>query len=161
MIIRAEPLTREAFAVFGDVLETGGREATLINHGLTRKFATLSLVQVDPGAVAQLCIYRSDPVGLPFHLREFERHPLAGQVFMPLHTRPFPVVVAAGQDVPDPENIRAFITDGRQGVSLRPGVWHHHQLSLVQKSDYLVIERDSEDGNLETCRLEDEVVLQL
>ena len=42
MIIRAEPLTRESFQAFGDVLETAGIDPQLINFGNTQKFGKLA-----------------------------------------------------------------------------------------------------------------------
>lgn len=145
-----EPLTAEAFAPFGAVIGTAGHAPVAINQGLTDKYAPLARLSVDAGADLQVALYRSRPVRLPFELRELERHPLACQLFMPLDGRPFPVVVAAE---PTADGLRAFLSDGRQGVCLHPGTWHHHQLSLEAPADYLVIERGSDAGNLETVAL--------
>jgi ureidoglycolate lyase len=92
-------------------------------------------------------------------LEEMERHPLACQLFMPLGERPFPVVVAATPGVPRLDQLQAFISNGRQGVVLKPGTWHHHQLSLEVPCDYLVIERLGEEGNLDLVRFETPVML--
>lgn len=161
MMIRVEPLTRAGFAEFGDVLELEGRAPRRINNGLTLKFGDLSRVALDPAGQAQLCVYRSDPVSLPFPLVELERHPLASQAFVPLHGRPFPVVVAHSVAAPSARDLRAFLTNGRQGVNLKPGIWHHHQLSLDERCDYLVVERLGDSGNLELCRITGEAVLHV
>lgn len=153
------PLTAAAFAPFGAVLETSGHDATSINHGLTDKYAQLARLAVDEGAQLQAAIYRSQPVSLPYALRELERHPLACQLFMPLDGRPFPIVVAATAGAPGPGGLHAFMSDGRQGVCLHPGTWHHHQLSLGAVSDYLVIERLGDAGNVETVVLDPPVML--
>jgi ureidoglycolate lyase len=52
-----------------------------------------------------------------------------------------------------------FLSNGRQGVNLHPGVWHHYQLSLGQDSDYLVIDRAGEGDNYLEQRFEEEVWL--
>lgn len=159
MIIVPKELTRETFAAFGDVLECEGLEPALINHGLTRKYAPLSVLDIDPGGQVQLALYRSQAVELPFRLRELERHPLSSQAFVPLHDRPFPVVVARAGDAPAAADVCAFLTNGHQGVSLMPGVWHHHQLTLGVESDYLVAERGSGEGNLDLLPLDEELYL--
>jgi ureidoglycolate lyase len=93
-------------------------------------------------------------VQLPFELRELERHPLASQLFMPLDGCPFPVVVATRESTTAAADLRAFMSDGRQGVCLNPGTWHHHQLTLESASEYLVIERRGDEGNLEQLVLD-------
>jgi len=160
VILKPEPLTRDAFQVFGDVLELAGRTPRPINQGLTLKFERLARLEVDAAGKLQMCVYRGEPVPLPFKLRELERHPLASQAFVPLHPRPFPVVVAAGRDRPSVADLRLFLTNGRQGVHLAPGVWHHHLLTLDRESDFLVLEREHGQGNQQTCALEGEAILQ-
>ena len=90
-----------------------------------------------------------------------ERHPLGSQAFIPLHNRPFPVVVAVAGPQPGIRDIRAFLSNGRQGINLRAGSWHHYQLSLEQSSDYLVIDRAGEDVNFEEINLEEPLTLQI
>ena len=70
-----------------------------------------------------------------------ERHPLGSQAFVPMSERPFAVVVAPPGSAPEPSDLRAFVTNGRQGVHYRPGVWHHPLLVLDQPADVLVIDR--------------------
>ncbi len=62
MIIRAEPLTKEAFQPFGDVLETEGVNPQLINFGNTQKFGELAEVTTTDNGFAQLSIYRSSAI---------------------------------------------------------------------------------------------------
>ena len=161
MIIRAQALTKEAFRPFGDVLETEGVEAESINFGNTRKFAELAQVTIADNANAQLCIYRSRAIAVPFRIQLMECHPLGSQAFYPLHQNPFPVVVAKAGGKPGPADIRVFLTNGRQGVNLHAGVWHHYQLTLDQDSDYLVIDRRSNDDNYLEHPLSDEVWLEI
>ena len=160
-IIRAEPLTREAFLPFGDVLETDGIRPELINSGNTQKYAGLTEISIADNHPGQLSIYLSRAIELPFRIQVMESHPLASQAFYPLHQRPFPVVVAASESVPGPADIRVFLSNGRQGVNLHPGVWHHYQLTLEQDSEYIVIDRAGSGDNYREHRLQDEVLLGL
>jgi len=161
MMIRPQPLTREAFEPFGEVLSTEGIAPQRINAGHTRKFADLASITLADGGRAQLSIYRSSAIELPFEIRVLERHPLGSQAFMPLHQRPFPVIVALPDATPGTGTIRAFLTNGHQGVNIHAGVWHHYQLTLDEESDYLVIDRAGPGANCDEHRLREELVLSL
>ncbi len=160
-VLRPEPLTRRAFLPFGDVLETDGVNPELINFGHTKKFGGLAQVTVADGGHTQLSIYRSNAIKLPFRVRLMECHPLGSQAFYPLHDQPFPVVVAAAGGTPGPGDIRVFLTNGRQGINIHAGVWHHYQLTLGQDSDYLVFDRGGPGENYQEHRFENEILLKL
>ncbi len=76
-----------------------------------------------------------------------ERHPLSSQAFVPLSAARFLLVVAAPGESVLPGGIRAFVSDGRQGVNYRRGVWHHPVLALDAETDFLVIDRGGEGTN--------------
>jgi ureidoglycolate lyase len=158
-MLRPEPLSAAAFSAFGQVLEITGRLAEEINEGNTLKFADLADFNFGPDGSPRLSLYRSRPARTPIPIRMLERHPLGSQAFMPLHPRPFPVVVAPPGVPPRPDSIRAFMTNGQQGINLNPGVWHNYQLSLERESDYLVIDRTGPGANLEEHILEGGVLL--
>ena len=146
--LHLKPLTQEAFAPFGDVIQKQGHYPEDINFGQTRKYAGLAQIDVaDEGGTATVHIYRSRPVSLPFRIEVMEYHPLSSQAFIPLHQRPFLVVVAPPAEILDFDSIQGFFTNGEQGVNLKKGVWHHYQLSLIENCDYLVIERDGPGVN--------------
>jgi ureidoglycolate lyase len=161
MNIHTEPLTGESFKPYGDVLQTEGLAPELINRGKTKKFADLAGITLAQGGQAQLSIYRSSAIELPFRIRMVERHPLGSQAFFPLHKRPFPVVVAMPGTIPGPDSIRVFLTNGRQGVNIHPGVWHHYQLSLGEESEYIVFDRGGPGENCDEYHLEQELILNL
>jgi len=146
--LNLKPLTSEAFAPFGDVIQKQGHYPEEINYGQTRKYARLAGIDAtDEGGEAAVHIYRSRPVSLPFRIELMENHPLGSQAFMPLHQRPFLVVVAPAADRLEFKSIQGFFTNGEQGVNIHKGVWHHHQLSLDEISDYLVIDRSGPGNN--------------
>ena len=160
-----ELLTSEAFAPFGEVIPLNGpaglSEGEDINYGLTRKFGDLARIDVaaDGGRPA-VHLYRSRPVTLPVRIEVMERHPLGSQAFIPLHRRPFIVIVAPPGDRPEPGAIRGFLTGGAQGVNLARGVWHHYQVSLDEVSDYVVIDRAGTGDNFEEQRIVPPLVLR-
>ena len=138
-----KPLTQDAFAPFGDVIQKQGHHAEEINDGQTRKYADLAQVDVtDEEGTTTIHIYRSRPISLPFRVEVMEYHPLGSQAFIPLHRRSFLVVVAPPSQTLDFNSIQGFFTNGEQGINLHKGVWHHYQLSLDETCDYLVIERN-------------------
>ncbi|WP_063533245.1 ureidoglycolate lyase [Burkholderia sp. MSMB1589WGS] len=143
-----EPLTRAAFAPFGDVIETAGAKQIPINLGTTMRFHDLAKIDVvDEGGRPLVNLFRGQPRALPFEVTMLERHPLGSQAFIPLTDRPYIVVVAPAGDL-DPSKIRAFVTSGWQGVNYAKGVWHHPLIALGDVSDFIVVDRGGDGGNL-------------
>jgi len=82
-----EPLTKEAFAPFGDVIETDGSDHFMINNGSTMRFHKLATVQTaTPEDNAIISIFRADAQDMPLTVSMLERHPLGSQAFIPLLT---------------------------------------------------------------------------
>ncbi len=151
--INAKPLTAEAFAPFGDVIDVANAKRALpINHGHTTRYDDIAGIDVhDEGGDVCVSIFRSTPMN-PVIIRLMERHPLGSQAFIPLGRRPYLVVVAPSGDF-DAAKIKVFHASGAQGVNYAKGVWHHFLLALEETSDFLVIDRAGPGDNL------DEIVL--
>lgn len=149
-----EPLTAAAFAPFGEVVEAGSRSG-LINEGTAREFADLATVDVGAGGgQPRVSIYRAEARPWPLPIAMLERHPLGSQLFMPLSREPFVVVVAPPAAVPEPSAVRAFVTNGRQGVNYRCGTWHHPLIALAA-GEFLVLDRAGPGANCEEFRFAD------
>ncbi len=89
-----------------------------------------------------LSLFRVQPVSLPVTCTLMERHPLSTQAFVPLGERRFLVLVAPAKLAePDALAVRAFLTNGRQGVNFRPGTWHHPVLALDTETDFVMVGR--------------------
>ena len=159
--IRPEPLTAAAFAAFGDVVEAEGA-FELINGGTSRRFADLAKVDVTAkGGRPQVSIYRAEPFALPLAIAMLERHPLSSQLFMPIYRKPFLIVVAPRGDGVHSAAVRAFVTNGRQGVNYRRSTWHHPLIALESASDFVVIDRAGEGQNCDEFHFDaDALVLQ-
>jgi ureidoglycolate lyase len=152
-VLKPVPLTAEAFAPFGAVIEASGASET-INYGATRKFAGRAHIAGD----AAVHVYRSTPPSFPFALTVMENHPLGSQMFMPLGTRRYLVVVAP-KGAFDADAIVAFVAGPGQGVNLAAGTWHHYNLALDGVSDFLVVDRDGPGENLEEIALDGAILL--
>ena len=153
-LLLPQPLTRAAFAPFGDVIETAGAKSFPINGGMVERFHDLARVQVDAQGRALLSIFRGQPYALPLPVRYVERHPLGSQAFYPVGQARYAVIVAPPGDTVKPEDLRAFIGDGTQGVNYRPGVWHHVLLVLDAPADFLVIDRGGPGNNCDEFHFE-------
>lgn len=146
--LEARPLTPEAFASFGDVIDTRTSDYFHINAGRTRRYHDLARVEtLGEQARALISIFVSQPVSVPLELDFLERHPQGSQAFVPMHEERFLVVVAPSGDTIDPDSVRAFVTDGRQGVNYRAGTWHAIQSVLEREGEFLVVDRDGEGNN--------------
>ena len=147
--IVVEPLTREAFAPFGQVIETEGAQHYPINNGMTERYHDLAKVELagtDPRPL--ISFFRGQPYALPLELRLVERHPLGSQAFYPLSDRPFLVIVAL-DDAAIPGTPRAFLTAPGQGVNIAINTWHGVLTPLGAVSDFIVIDRGGDGSNLE------------
>ncbi|MBW5281073.1 ureidoglycolate lyase [Burkholderia gladioli] len=154
-----EALTRAAFAPFGDVIETEGARQIPINLGTTIRFHDLARVDVaEQGGYTLVNLFRGQPRELPFEVKMLERHPLGSQAFLPLSERPYLVVVAPAGEL-DPAQIRAFVSNGWQGVNYAKGVWHHPLIALGEVSDFVVVDRGGEGSNLNEQMLEESLWL--
>lgn len=156
-----EPLTREAFAPFGDVIQADDHaQHFTINDGNTERYHDLATI--DPGADGRaiVSIFRGQPRSLPYLITMMERHPKASQAFIPLSGRPYLVVVAAGQSTPTLADLRAFRCEGHQGVNYARGTWHHPLMALDEVSDFLIIDRAGPGDNCDIVQLDGAAVLE-
>ena len=145
--LTAEPLTADAFAPFGEVIDARTSDSFPINAGRTQRHHDLAKIEtLGDNARTLINIFVSQPVTLPLELTFLERHPLGSQAFMPLHQERFIVVVAPPGEAINSDDVRAFVTDGRQGVNYHAGTWHAIQSVLAREGEFLVVDRGG-DGN--------------
>ncbi|MEM7217193.1 MAG: ureidoglycolate lyase [Pseudomonadota bacterium] len=160
--LTAEPLTLEAFAPFGHVIEACGDAAGRMNGAAFDRFDGLApVVSADaPDAAAQVGIVRArEAASLPHAIPLIERHPLGTQAFIPLGNFRYYVVVAPAGDGVRPGDLRAFRCEGGQGISYLPGTWHMPLMALEVGQTFLVIDQGQRTGNLDELTLSEPVSL--
>jgi len=153
-LIRIEPLTPQAFAPFGQVIQTEGARHHPINAGMTERYHDLARVElggVHPRPL--ISIFRGQPYALPLDLGLVERHPLGSQAFYPLSDNPWLVIVAE-DEAGTPARLRAFRPAPGQGVNIAMNTWHGVLTPLERESAFLVVDRGGEGDNLEEYRFE-------
>ena len=147
--ISIQPLTREAFAPFGQVIEREGAPNFPINAGKCTRYHDLAKIETTgEKARPMISLLRGEPYPLPLELGMVERHPLGSQAFVPLTDFPFLVVVAEETEGGPGEPI-AFRTAPGQGVNIDRNVWHGILTPLDGVSDFAVVDRGGEGVNLE------------
>lgn len=157
MILPIEPLTADAFAPFGQVIEADHARSFLINGGRTRRYDALALADCGADGTVALSIFRGTPWPSPIRIAMLERHPLGSQAFVPMERHPWLVVVAQSAA---PTACRAFLARGDQGIQIARGVWHHPLLALQPAHDFMVVDRKGPGNNLEEQHFKaDETVL--
>lgn len=146
--IRPERLTPDAFAPFGDVLDSSGPPDKMINQGLCARFHDRAELDFGPEGRAGISLFEALPRSLPYRLEMVERHPDGSQAFLPMTQNPFLVIVA-----PDsqgrPGTPRAFLTEPGQGVNYRRGTWHGVLTPLQAPGLFAVVDRIGPGPNLE------------
>ncbi|MEM6275709.1 MAG: ureidoglycolate lyase [Pseudomonadota bacterium] len=151
--IRAQRLTADAFAPFGDVLDCSGGHDKLINEGLCERYHDRASLDFGPdtgAGRAGVSLFRAQPRALPYELNLIERHPDGSQCFVPMTHHPFLVVVAENP-VARP---LAFLTAPGQAINYYRGTWHGVLTPLHAPGLFAVIDRIGNTPNLEEHRFE-------
>jgi ureidoglycolate lyase len=147
--IVARPLTREAFAEFGDVIDAGGDNHYPINGGKAERYHDLATAEAQgPNARVLISIVKGTPYEFPLMLKMVERHPFGSQAFVPLSPRPF-LVVVCHDGSSGPGEPHAFITHPGQGVNYPRSLWHAVLTPIGENQDFLVVDRGGDGLNLE------------
>ena len=145
--LRPLPLTAEAFAPFGEVLDATG-DFRLINAGLCRRHHDRAQLDFGPEGRAGISVFQAEARALPYVFDLIERHPDGSQAFVPMTADPFLVIVSPGPDHPP----QAFLTNGAQGINLHRGTWHSVLAPLSAPGLFAVVDRIGPTPNLEEHR---------
>ena len=141
------PLTPEAFAAYGDVLDTRGAPTKMINQGMCGRHHDLAKLDFSDGR-AGISLFDAKARHLPHVVDMVERHPDGSQAFMPVSQVQF-LVVVADDDGGTPVNLKAFITAPGQSINLHRGVWHGVLAPIGAPGQFAVVDRIGEGPNLE------------
>ncbi|MGB3244290.1 MAG: ureidoglycolate lyase [Sulfitobacter sp.] len=151
--VQVEPLTTEAFAPFGDVMDASGVPDKMINAGLCERFHDRARLEFGADGRAGISIFNAEARSLPYTLDLMERHPDGSQAFIPMTGAPFLVIVASDADG-HPATPRAFLTAPFQAINFHRGVWHGVLTPLSLPGIYAVVDRIGPTANLEEILLD-------
>lgn len=161
-MIKIAPLTKESFVPFGEVIETDHSDHFTINKGSTERYHALATLELsEPDDQGIINIFRAQKLVYPLRIELLERHPKGSQAFIPLDRQAFLIVVAPAGDQPEINEIRCFLSNGKQGINYARGVWHHPILSLENNSDFLVVDRSGQGNNCDEHYFKPEEQLEL
>lgn len=152
------PLTRERFGPYGDVIETSPDHRQAMNESRFERFDGLADVDADGQVTVSIARCRVATI-LPHRFDVVERHPLGSQAFVPLTPARFVVVVAPPAASVEAGDLRAFVTNGRQGVNYHRGTWHMPLIAFEAGQQFLVIDRAGDGPNCDEHGLDESVVL--
>lgn len=141
------PLTPEAFAPFGEVLDATG-DFRLINEGMCQRHHDRATLDFGPEGRAGISVFRARPRALPYSFDLIERHPDGCQAFLPMTENPFLVIVSTGPEAKP----QAFLTSGAQGINLHRGTWHGVLTPLSAPGLFAVVDRIGTTPNLDEHR---------
>jgi ureidoglycolate lyase len=145
--MKIEKLTKEAFSLYGDVVEIEGSKHYTINQGFAERFNDLASIDVSAeGGDVNISIFTAVPRPKPIAIKLMERHPLGTQLFYPLQDEDWLVLVCADPLVTS--SYRLFQATGTQGVNYARNAWHH-PLLVHNNSRFIVVDRKGAGNNLE------------
>lgn len=159
-VLTPVPLTPERFAPFGDVIDVGRNPASGMNDARFDRFDDLCNIDIVDGDVAVSIARSRTPSTLPYRVDMVERHPLGSQAFVPLSRCKMIVVVAPPGESVEAADLKAFETNGEQGINYRRGTWHMPLLALTGQQRYLIIDRGGDGKNCDVHELDVPVMLQ-
>jgi ureidoglycolate lyase len=151
-MLKPQPLSKTAFAPFGDVVELDGTTPLQINQGFALRFDNLAHIDVgSEGGEPKVSLFTANPRPRPIVINLMERHPLGSQLFYPLQDSPWLVLVCS--DPHDASTYRAFAATGQQGVNYHRNIWHFPLLVFDAASRFIVVDRIGPGKNLEEVEL--------
>jgi len=146
-IIVIQPLTKDAFAPYGDVIDTAGAPDKIINQGKCGRYHDRATIDFGSGR-AGLSLFHAEPRSLPLALHMVERHPDGSQAFIPMSEHGFLVIVAPDEDGA-PGRPVAFESAPGQAINFHRGTWHGVLTPLSQPGLFAVVDRIGTGDNLE------------
>jgi ureidoglycolate lyase len=147
LILKAAPLSRAAFAPYGDLVELSGAPDKIINQGMCGRHHDLARLDFTDGR-AGISLFDAKARQFPYKVDMVERHPAGSQAFIPLNQIQFLIVVADDENG-TPTRLKAFVTQPGQSINLHRGIWHGVLAPIKAPGQYVVVDRIGDGANLE------------
>ena len=154
IVVQVKPISAEAFAPYGDLLETptsGTRQdfAAVVENRRSSARVNLALVRCQPFAAGTL-------------IGTLERHAFSTQFFAPLDVDAYLVVVAkdTDRDQPNLTTISAFHVGAHQAISYHAGTWHAGMATLGRAGTFaMMIHEDGSGADCEFIELSQKLLV--
>jgi len=155
MRLKPVPLTREAFAPFGQVLQASGAPTE-------RQPFAARMVNGRGDARPNLTYMRIEPESDAIRIKVLERHVHSNQTFVPLNgTRQLVVVCPSAPDGwPLIGALQAFVAEGSQAINYDANVWHAPRMALCAPGEFVMFRWD-DGGPLDTELFELEQAIEI
>ena len=159
VLLTLEPLTREAFAPYGDVIEVSGEPDKLINQGMCGRFHDLAKLDFGSGR-AGISLFDAQARHFPYSVDMMERHPEGSQAFIPLSGVPM-IISVAKDNSGKPGQPRAFLSEPHQSINIHRNTWHGVLAPVERAGQYIVIDRIGDTPNLEEYYFQDSYIVNV
>ena len=157
--IKPVNITKENFAMFGDLISSENVKPMDINSGYAKRFDNLANIDTSKEEGETIVsIFAALKRSFPMKIDMMEKHPLGSQAFIPMKETTFLTFVAPEGEKPKIEKIESFIVPQGKGVNYKAGVWHFPLIS-TEDMDFLVVDRKGSGDNLVIENLEKEEII--
>ncbi|RRJ82271.1 ureidoglycolate lyase [Aestuariirhabdus litorea] len=153
------PIEGADFHLFGELVDVQcvSGQGTKVNQGRGEKFeCQFNLDHFETESDPCISMYKVMPSSLPVIINLLERHPHSSQVFIPVRSERYLVVVAPSNSVglPDMDQVRAFIAPACTGVHYFPQTWHLPLMPLDEEGLFtMIMWKQQTDADCVECRL--------
>ena len=161
MEVKVKPvnITKENFAMFGDLISSENVKPIDINSGYAKRFDNLANIDTSKEERETIVsIFSALKRSFPMKIDMMEKHPLGSQAFIPMKETTFLSFVAPPGNTPEINKIKSFIIPPKKGVNYKPGIWHFPLIS-TENINFLVIDRKGKGENLIIHKFEKEKII--
>jgi ureidoglycolate lyase len=163
--IKAQPLNKENFAPYGEVIETEGARHFGMNDGMLERYYDLAHFDVDHkegGRVVMSITTCTQTSSMPYKVPCIEKHPKGSQAFIPMNESPIIIAVTEPSETVDLSKLKAFISNGKQGINYNKNVWHIPAICLDKEQQFIILDRGGPGENCDVVNLDDaEIIITL
>ena len=154
--ITPEPITKENFSKFGDLITTKDIDPITINDGYAKRFNNIAKLDTSKeNGKTIISIFSALKRTFPLKINMMESHPLGSQAFIPMKETTFLCFVAPSEKKLDLSKIESFIIPPGLGINYKPGTWHFPLIS-TEDMNFLVVDRKGSGDNLKIQKLDSE-----
>ena len=148
MKLDIKKITKDNFALYGDVITIKDKSSEVINNNTTQSFFDLANIEIlGEDNNARLNIFNAKKRIFPLNIDMLEMHPLSSQVFLPMSATDFITLVTPKDIKPNLNKLECFKISNGDGINFKPGVWHFPLIS-IQDAKFITIDKKDAEKNI-------------